>query len=786
MAKTSGNGKLILQWDKELCISVCGSRHETDWKPVQTTLSAFVSKLGRVRHTGESKDDYAGMSAKEKVARKDVGGYLAGLLKKASAGKRDENIQNRHFITLDADHIWDGRLLDNLESALGGVCHTVHSTRKAGCYRVLVYVDVPLLPIHYGFVARTVAAMVGENYFDAVSYKVGQLMFWPSCSADAVDEYYFRHNDAPFLDTAGYLEQYGDGAAFDETGAYGFARQADPLAKEGIVGAFNRSYGIGEVLDGMLPHVYRNEGGGRWTYLEGSTAKGLVVYQDRLAYSNHSTDPAGGGHCRSAWDLVRIHFFGKADRDGGVVDGEVAPYKMPSYIAMEEYARSLPRVELRLIDETLNVGLVERDVTGFVGAGGYDDVEIGWVKELELSKDGRVKRTYDNLNLIIRNDPRFNGLPHFDLFNQDRTYKKERLWSDWDTLELRRRVPEAYHHVDFPKAHFYDAIEAQAYRNPYHPIKNYLEGLEWDGVDRIHTMLQRWLKVEDSVFCQYAQVCWMVAAVRRIYNPGYQFDNILVVCGGQGVGKTSLLRLLAKDKWYVELQTVSRKEVVELALGKWILDFNELGVMKKADEHDFKSFVSSKSTKVRLSYRRDPCEMLHSFVLAGTTNDTEFLTDATGNRRYWPFRSEMREGEYMDSAAFAKEVDQLWAEAFYLERLGFSTSLSEVAIRGAMVSQKIYQSKDPWMSGLEEFLTEYMRVDKDRHPKLKDDARLRFPTIEVILTQHLGFQLKELTRSHRIRVASCLRMLGYEEFKQGRKDRFGNRKQWSSWRKIIK
>lgn len=303
--------------------------------------SEFVARLRTPTITQETLADYKKMPRTRQDDIKDVGGFVGGWLKQ---GKRKRGyVQQRSLIVLDADSttldLWeDVQLLFDHAVAV----YTTHSHKAKGPrYRLVFPLSRPVTAEEYEPIARKLAEIFGMDNFDDTTYQAERLQYWPSHSIDA--EYFTDHLDLSWTDPDEILSRYEDwhdssfwpessrGHSIRETQA---KKAGDPLTKKGIVGAFCRTYDIVSAIETFLPDVYGSTGHeDRWTYLEGSTAGGLVIYDGKFAYSHHGTDPVGD-QLANAFDLVRIHKFGDLDDD---VKPNTPPQKMKSYRAMNEF-----------------------------------------------------------------------------------------------------------------------------------------------------------------------------------------------------------------------------------------------------------------------------------------------------------------------------------------------------------------------------------------------------------------------------------------------------------------
>jgi len=323
MIKESPIGETMnLKHDKEINTATAGNRFAKKWKNKSLTISEFVKSISVTTRTQETFDDYLAMPKDDQDAIKDVGAFIGASCK--GGRRRKEDIANRHILTLDLDYC-DTKTIPIIKDILKGVCHSVYSTHKSAPnkprLRLIVYPDRVMLPDEYHAVSRKIAEKIDIELFDEAGFRLNQFMYYPSTSQDG--EFVFWHNDAPFLHVDKVLEAYGPDEAWKDVTLWPTSsretrnldgmlkKQADPLTKKGIVGAFCRHVSIYDALE-QLSDVYKRESKDRYTYIDGSSSKGLVIYSGAFAYSNHSTDPACGQTC-NAFDLLRIHKFGHLD-----------------------------------------------------------------------------------------------------------------------------------------------------------------------------------------------------------------------------------------------------------------------------------------------------------------------------------------------------------------------------------------------------------------------------------------------------------------------------------------
>ncbi len=219
-----------------------------------------------------------------------------------------------------------------------------------------------------------------------------------------------------------------------------------------------------------------------------------------------------------------------------------------------------------------------------------------------------------------------------------------------------------------------DAVESISVFNQYHPIKNYLEGLEWDGKKRVECLLPSFFKTDRNELSMATSRMLMVAAIKRVYEPGCKFDMMMVLeSPRQGLGKsTGIEKLFGKE--YVTADQIIQlrsRELVEATNGFWCIEIADLDGMTKADDGTIKNLLSRQSETARRAYSRVEQTELRQWVTIGTTNKSVWIKDPTGGRRFMPFRCH----DYIDIAGIEQERDQLWAESMQMYRDGFSIEL---------------------------------------------------------------------------------------------------------------
>ncbi|WP_439396571.1 VapE domain-containing protein [Bradyrhizobium sp. PMVTL-01] len=291
---------------------------------------------------------------------------------------------------------------------------------------------------------------------------------------------------------------------------------------------------------------------------------------------------------------------------------------------------------------------------------------------------------------------------------------------------------------------FFDVVVDLARQNKVHPVREYLDELRWDGIERIDRWLQTYAGAEDNEFNRVVGALWLQAAVRRIRRPGCKFDEMPVLEAGQGEGKSTALRILAvKDEWFLDdfPLGLDGKRVIEATQGKWIIEAAELHGMSTAKVEQLKSSLSRQEDQGRLSYAKLTTIVARQFVVAGTTNSSQYLTDPTGNRRFWPVTVQKFKLDDL-----RRDRDQLWAEAAVREARGESIHLPPPLWPKAAVVQKIRVEVHPFVHIFEAELSQFPTG--------------KFPCAHAFTI--LGLGPAQMTQANQAHIGASLRSLGWE------------------------
>ena len=679
--------KIILQHDGTIDIATGKSRREITWRNRELTWSDLVSKISETHRTAETYSEYMTAKKIRQDEIKDVGGFVGGHL---TAGRRKAgNVSHRQLLTLDADSVttdvWDDFLM------LYGNAAALYSTHKhnpdSPRLRLLIPLKKEVFAAEYEAVARKVAGTLGIENFDHTTFEPSRLMYWPSTSKDGV--YRFEYNDSEWLDPTEILNSYHnwkDSSEWPLSEKYNtiiqrnITKQGDPLEKPGVIGAFCRTYSIHEVIDKFLNDVYDHcDIEGRYTYKHGSTAAGLITYDDKYAFSHHGTDPVSGKLC-NAFDLVRIHKYGLKDED--VREGTPGN-KLPSYTAMIEFASKDPKVRIQHGSEMLQEAV--SDFSNVADAVNEPE-DIAWMSDLEMDRKGNYSSTINNIYLILKNDSRLKESLYFDEFENQLIAKRDLPWrkvtklsryfSD-DDSDCLAHFLEAY---NMPFTQIAKALAKIRTDYKIHPVRNYLSPLKWDGQERLESLLIDYLGAEDNEYTRNVTRKTLVAAVARIFDPGIKFDTVLTIVGKEGIGKSTVIAKLAKE-WFSDcLGDIHKKDGMESLRGVWLMEIAELASLKAKEQEAIKRFISSTSDIYRPVYGRQNVKFPRQCIFFATTNRSDFLTGSHGNRRFLPIDTHVQpptKNVFEDLTT--GEIDQYWAEALYYYKSGESLDLSDEA-----------------------------------------------------------------------------------------------------------
>ena len=732
--------------DKQLSVSVGNSRKATSWQPLTLTVSELYSRLETPMRGTETIAEYLAMPKAEQDNRKDIGGFVGGRL--SGPRRKANNVIDRCIVTLDFDTIppfGTDKILSTLESFGYGYC--VYSTRKhraeAPRLRIVVPTDRYMTVDEYDAVSRRIADNIGITMADPTTFEASRLMYWPSCSADG--EFVFQYADKPFLSVDSALATYADWHDWTQRpqvpGANNYqklaVRQGDPESKSGLIGAFCRVYDIYRAMADLLPGIYEpvDNDPDRFTYLNGSTTGGAIIYDNgKFLFSHHATDPCGGKLVNAA-DLVRLHKFGYMD-DNATPD--TPTNKLPSYKAFIEFASADKEVsslqvkeqyeagqqEFAGIMQAAEAGTTSAGATQGEGGSGESGDPNAWLLTLQVTQQGAIKATIDNICIILDNDPLLKGKFALNAFAGRgevlgplpwEANGKRRLWSDTDSNGLYWYLEKRY---DITKRGNIDAaLDIHASTHAFNEVQDYINTLSWDGTPRLDTLFIDYLGAEDNIYTRAVCRKAFTAAIARAMEPGCKYDNMLILCGPQGIGKSTILDKMSRGWFNDSIRTFEGKEASELLQGVWLVEVAELDAFRRTDVARIKQFLSLRADRYRAAYGRNVKELPRCCAFFGTCNVMDFLQDMTGNRRFWPVDVGLQphpKDVWHDLSD--DEIAQIWAEAKVRWQIGEQLYLTGEVEKMAQEMQERHREANPKEGMIEDFVLKEIPEDWQNWP----------------------------------------------------------------------
>jgi len=329
---------------------------------------------------------------------------------------------------------------------------------------------------------------------------------------------------------------------------------------------------------------------------------------------------------------------------------------------------------------------------------GDDDAEDDWRLELLRTQAGAIKPLISNIVHTLRHHPELRGRLGYDTRRLQPVWLEAPPWSrdarplsDADAVELA-----LFLHLDmrigYSSTTCAEALIAESHQRPFDRVVDYLTALEWDGRVRLDTWLSDYLGVESSGYTATVGRAWTISAVARALSPGCKADSMLVLEGPQGIGKSSALRVIAGEELFAELAIdVGDKDSWLAIHGPWVVEWSELAGFGRREAEAIKSFLSRQVDRMRPPYGRVTADYPRRVIFTGSTNESTYLGDPTGGRRYWP----VRVGE-IDLSGLASVRDQIWAEALTAYRSGEPWWLGPMAEPAASAEQDQRLEVDPW------------------------------------------------------------------------------------------
>jgi predicted P-loop ATPase len=468
------------------------------------------------------------------------------------------------------------------------------------------------------------------------------------------------------------------------------------------------------------------------------------------------------------------------------------------------------------IDDLIGGGTSEDEFDSIIGSATAPS--LGWKSFLHVNKEGEIKSTLHNIRLMVENDERTRGLVAFNEFTQEvvqrgtpgikppvrqnaakptlqlagpnwnlRDPVNGDFWTE-DKDNAIRAVFEAPHTqggygIKIPDRDLRAAIDIVGRKNPFHPVREYLTKVVWDGKPRVERLFVDYLGAPDDAYHRGAARIMLTAAVTRVHEPGAKFDSAVILEGLQGKRKSTFIETLAKG-WFTTLdcEFEDTKGVVETLQGAWIAEMPELSGFAKADVRHIKSFMSRRSDKVRLAYAKRAQEYHRQSIVIGSTNDDVYLKDHTGGRRFLPVKCTV---QMIDTDRLHAEIDLIWAEALHIYRqmraeqphgmlpLYLADEEAHVAAERHQESRLVESTETALAGQIEEWLEQPINdggfddVGPDAQPRYRDRVCLLEIWVECLdrqEAQYIGSWPSTLGRAMRM-------IPGWTQ--TGRRERFG-------------
>jgi predicted P-loop ATPase len=390
-------------------------------------------------------------------------------------------------------------------------------------------------------------------------------------------------------------------------------------------------------------------------------------------------------------------------------------------------------------------------------------IDTGWKARLLLGKQGGVRVVVANAITALRYAPDWQGVLHFNEssmcivarakppFEVDRPVSF--AWTD--EHDIRAAAWLQQNGISVNKDVAGQAVQVVARDHPFHPIRDYLDTLKWDGIERIDDWLTLYLGVDPSDYTRAVGSRFLIGAVARVYQPGVKHDTCPIFEGAQGALKSTALRTLAGDDFFSDdIADLGSKDSVMQTRGVWIIELSELDAMSRSDCSRVKAFMSRQVDRIRPPYGRRIIESPRECVFAGTVNRETYLKDETGARRFWPVKCGV-----IDIASLRRDRDQLWAEACHRYRSGANWWLDDqLLVDSAAEETRLRYEEDPW----DEIIAKWVQNPKQKtdlsgHPLPAMNSDEDSVTVNDILIHCIGKRPDALTQWDQNRVARWLK-----------------------------
>lgn len=758
-----------------------GNNRKSDSVQSQLDWTQVVTRLRNVERCEHTMQQYADMSKKQQIDAKDVGFFIPGHVDK-------RRVIFRQMLALDIDDA-DATTLDDLRSWLNGHAYVIHSTHSSTPEKPRYRVVVPLSQMVMAEEHGAILGILHEKLhlpLDPATLDFNRIMFLPSIPKDA--PYAFEEGEGVPMDPKDILALREDWTDLSSIPVARTVKVQEPTTKPGLVGAFCSKVSIREALRTYLSDKWKEEKNGRYTLVGASTWGGGIIYEGKFLYSNHSSDPYVG-RCHNAYDAVRLYNYGPGK------EGEAQMIKLCESLNIKAGDNSVHSRTLNEMDD--------------------DDARVILQERLVLDKQGRLVPSLTNAELIMDYDPNIRNIFSYDLFSESPVLKRTPPWrtfdirvesedckdvqtytemEDLDESYLRRYFIASY---DFdPKTVLKDVLNITTHKNAFHPIRDYLNSLEWDGVSRLSTIFIDCFGVPDSRYTREVGIKFFVGAVRRVFMPSSKMDYVPVLVSEEGYGKSRFIRRMAKLWGSDTFYTFSGgKEAYEQLRGVWIMEIPELDGVQSRNTNSRKAFVTKGEDRYRSAYLKYTKTYKRQCVFIASSNDVVFLNDpAEEGRRWWGM---VCRKEYITISVhdheFLDRVNLYWAEAVHHFRQGVLPVLSPEAEEEARQMRQIHKLENASMGALVDYLNmpvpdDWYKMDTFKHVQYINDPdrwegkpRDYICNVEVAM-EFFNYERKQLDVSTSRKVTEAI--FATKMFaKSGTKKRFGVYGSTHAWKR---
>jgi|SRR5215471_4221819 len=378
-------------------------------------------------------------------------------------------------------------------------------------------------------------------------------------------------------------------------------------------------------------------------------------------------------------------------------------------------------------------------------------IRYRWRDELARNEKGKILPGINNVLLALRLAPAWHGVLGFNEFALVVEARRQPPWGGlvgrWsDTADLLTSAWLERQGIVTSDLLASKAVQTVARDHPFHPVRDYLDGLEWDGIERLDDWLTLYLGVKPGAYVRAVGKRWYISGVARARKPGCQVDHTLILEGLQGIGKSSVFKIIGGEFYSDDIAELGTKDASLSAAGAWIIELAELDAMGRADISKIKAFLSRSEDRFRPPYGRHLITAPRQCIFGGSVNVAAYLKDETGGRRFWPVTCGR-----INLEALRRDRDQLWAEADARYNRGEPWWLDTAELnREAAAEQEARYQTDPWEPEIDRYLLSRTEV-----------------TTSDVLENAIKKDRGQWTRADEMRVAAILRRLGWEAGRRG-------------------